>query len=303
MHPSQDTTHPLTETTEILTPQPRPRGTSARPFDRTRAGARHLRPFPDDTAAASRPRTRRAHDGGRQGKPESPIIADQIQTGGTGDKIRVTPLGLDIIGQLTFEEWSGLAHRVGVALRCCAFVLGDCLLYGEDRFGPPPRASMGGPRTAVSAERYGAARAATGIDEAILANYVYVARNVPRHMRRECLSWEHHRAVAKLKDESEQGRWLKLAAKEEMTSRRLRASIIAGRVVSIEELCSPPEDPGIPNHIVPINRLAAWWRDITATDWLRRRTADQLEAMRRDFAPAVEIIGQIDREIRLRRGQ
>jgi len=234
---------------------------------------------------------------------ESPIIADQIQAGGTGDKIRVTPLGLHIVGQLTFEEWSGLAHRMGTALRCCAFVLGDCLLYGEDRFGPPPRASMGGPRTAVSAERYATARADTGIDEAVLANYAYVARNVPRHMRRENLSWEHHRAVAKLKDESEQARWLDAAEKEEMSSRRLRASIIQGRVVSIEELCSPPKDPGILTHIVPINRLCAWWRDITAAGWLRHRTADQLEAMLRDFAPVMEIIDRLDREIRLRTGQ
>lgn len=71
------------------------------------------------------------------------------------------------------------------------------------------------------------------------------------------------------------------AESEEMTSRRLRASIIKGRVVSIEELCGALQDHGIPNHIPPINRLAAWWRDITGTNWLRERTLDQLEALKR----------------------
>ncbi|HPA20575.1 MAG TPA: hypothetical protein PLU30_22685 [Verrucomicrobiae bacterium] len=67
---------------------------------------------------------------------------------------------------------------------------------------------------------------------------------------------EYHRAVAKL-EEPDQQRWLDVAANEDLTSRRLRASITAGRVVAIEEL-GAPADPGIPNHIAPINRLAAW---------------------------------------------
>lgn len=299
MHPSQDTIRPHAETPAVLSAPPRPRS----PSHQNGSGLRHCRLRPDVTAPASRVPVRR--NGGRR-KDTNPAdavaVVNQIQTGDIRDKIRVTPMGMEITGTLSFEEWRDLAPRIGTAVRSWAFVLGDWLLYGEDRFGPPARASMGGPRNAVSAERYETARAATGIDEAVLANYAYVARNVPRHMRREDVSWEHHRAVAKL-DEPEQGRWLKIAEKEEMTSRRLRASIIAGRVVSIEELCSPPADPGIRNHIPPINSLAAWWRDVTAAGWLRGRTPDQLEAMRRDFAPVLDIVRQIERAIQRRRGQ
>lgn len=221
---------------------------------------------------------------------------------GVEGKVRISPLGLEIRGELSFAEWGRLAGRVGSALRSCAFIVGDWLVYGEERFGdqlllPGIRP---GPSRAVGRHQYETARAATGIDEAVLANYAYVARNVPRSLRRDSLSWDHHRAVAKLKEESEQSRWLDIAVEEYLSSRRLRASIIAGRVVAIEEM-GVVADPGIPNHIVPINRLSAWWREATSTDWLRRRTLDQLEAMKRDFAPVAGIMGQIDLAIEHRR--
>lgn len=124
---------------------------------------------------------------------------------------------------------------------------------------------------------------------------------MPREVRRECLSWEHHRAVAEL-EEPDQQRWLNVAANEDLTSRRLRASITAGRVVAIEEL-GASADPGIPNHIQPINRLAAWWGQVTVSDWLQRRTLDQLEALKRDFVPVDAIRCQIDLAIEHLRGR
>ncbi len=228
-------------------------------------------------------------------------MQNTIAIPGVEGKVRVSPLGLEIRGEVSFAEWKRLAPRIGSAVRSCAFVVGDWLVYGEERFGAQlilPGIDPG-PSRAISREQYDSARAATGIDPAILANYAYVARNVPRSMRRESLSWEHHRAVAKL-EEPEQERWLDVAAKEELTSRRLRASITAGRVVEIEEL-GAPADPGIPNHIPAINRLSVWWGQITGTDWLQRRTLDQLEALRRDFAPVDAIRGQIDLAIEHRR--
>lgn len=228
-------------------------------------------------------------------------MQDAVAIPGVEGNVRISPLGLEIRGDVSFAEWKRLAPKIGAAVRSCAFVVGDWLVYGEDRFGAQltlPGIDPG-PSRSVSREQYDAARIATGIDPAILANYAYVARNVPREIRRECLSWEHHRAVAKL-EEPDQRRWLDVAAKEELTSRRLRASITAGRVVPIEEL-GAPADLGIPNHIVPINRLAAWWGQVTATDWLQRRTVDQLEAMLRDFAPVEAIVGQIRSAIELRR--
>ncbi len=228
-------------------------------------------------------------------------MQNTIAIPGVEGKVRVSPLGLEIGGEVSFAEWRRLAPKIGSAVRSCAFVVGDWLVYGEDRFGAQlslPGIDPG-PKRAISRDQYDAARAATGIDPAILANYAYVARNVPREIRREALSWEHHRAVAKL-EEPDQGRWLDVAAKEELTSRRLRASITAGRVVPIEAL-GAPADPGIPNHIVPINRLAAWWGQVSEGDWLQRRTADQLEAMLRDFAPVEAILGEIRVAIEQRR--
>jgi len=70
-------------------------------------------------------------------------------------------------------------------------------------------------------------------------------------MRIQQLSWEHHKAVAKL-DAEGQEHWLKLAVGESegtgpVSTRRLRKSIIAGRLLTPEDLVPDPADRGIDN--------------------------------------------------------
>ena len=76
------------------------------------------------------------------------------------------------------------------------------------------------------------------MDRTTLHNYAYVARHVPRSLRNEALSWEHHKKVAKLKDEAEKARWLTLAADRQArrpadsSLRRFARSIEAGRLLT-----------------------------------------------------------------------
>ena len=80
--------------------------------------------------------------------------------------------------------------------------------------------------------------------------YAYVARNVPRRVRNDRLSWEHHRRVAKIRDDTEKVRWLGIAAKSghnglPVSTRRLARSIEAGRLLSIKEMQVDDNDRGI----------------------------------------------------------
>ena len=220
-------------------------------------------------------------------------------------KVKVSPLGMEVTEKLEFDEWIALAPHIGSALRSMAFVVGDWLVYGEDVFSPQLELGIevegedpDAPRPAkrITRERYDTAHASTGIDLATLKTYAHVSRRVPLLLRNNLLSWEHHKAVAKLKA-AELTKWLDTAETGDghgpITARRLRASITAGRIVAPEELVVPPSEQGISNHIPSINRLSAWWQQAGGTDWLATRSHEQLSALLRDFEPVALILAAI----------
>lgn len=201
-------------------------------------------------------------------------------------KFTVSRTGFAVHEELSFEEWAALAPRLNEASRCVAFLIGDWLIYGKTRFSDDER--RGARR--VRGEDYERAVAATGLDLATLQCYAHVARKVPPANRHEGLSWEHHKAVAKL-GQDEQARWLKITAEADggVSTRRLRKSINAGRLLSAAEMRMDPADRGIPNHIPHINRLRAWWAGMIKTRWPQRATKAQRAALKRDLQPVVEI--------------
>lgn len=212
-----------------------------------------------------------------------------------GKKVIASHTGLEFHGELSFEEWCALAPQIGTSLRCMAFVIGDWLVYGEDKFISRKRQGRADPA------RYEMACRATGIDYGILRNYAYVSRRVPLSLRNDRLSWEHHRAVAKL-SQDDQERWLDIAAKPEanVSSRRLRASISSGRLLGVDEITKATGDRGVANHIPPINRICGWWQQTGGTKWLKSRSRQQLEALLRDFSSVIAIIDTIREETEAR---
>lgn len=205
-------------------------------------------------------------------------------------KFSITRTGLQIHGQPTFVEWSAVAPKFGEALRSMAFVIGDWLAYGEANFRSGPIARR------VSSEAYDAAVAATGLDRSTMHNYAYVARRVAQAHRSEILSWQHHKVVAKL-PAPEQKRWLKLASpgknERPISTHRLQKSILAGRVLTVEEAVPDPRDKGIENHIPYVNRLDALWRGMKESGWLQRSTPEKREALLSDISPVMKMYIEI----------
>lgn len=212
-------------------------------------------------------------------------------------KARTSTLGLEIADDLTFEEWKQFATRFGEATLALGFAIGDWLIYGE-RFAPqralPGFANM---PTRVPTERYETALLATRLDRTTLHNFAYVARNVPRSVRHELLSFEHHRALARLHEDG-QKQWIATVIAENeagrrMSVRRLRRSIEAGRVLAAAELQADPADAGIVNHIPFVNRLVGWWSRMRAAGWLKTATREQRAALKRDLQPIVDIHAEL----------
>jgi len=224
-------------------------------------------------------------------------------TAGLQGKVQITRTGLQLTDSLTFSEWEAMAERFGAAMSSAAFVIGDWLVYGEDHFrgegrqqGPENKAV---PRRRVSGEIYEAALRLTGLDRTTLATYAYVARRVPPSLRNEQLSWEHHKAVARL-EPHQQTKWLEIAMKEggegeagPISTRRLRKSITAGRLLTRQEMQIDPADRGQPNHIPHLNRLWVWWLDLRESGWRKEATREQKDALKRDLGIVLQIIQEI----------
>jgi hypothetical protein len=157
----------------------------------------------------------------------------------TTAKVSLTPLGLDVLDRLTLDDWRDLGTQIGSGARSMAFVIGDWLVYAEGSNGRGTFEEYLPQSQNIPGWLYAEGSRLTGMDVATLANYAYVARNVPRALRNDSLSWEHHKKVTKLKDDVEKRRWLKVAAKagtngQPVSTRRLARSIEAGRLLSIK---------------------------------------------------------------------
>jgi hypothetical protein len=224
-------------------------------------------------------------------------------TPGLQAKVQITRTGLQLTDNLTFSEWEAMAERFGAAMSSAAFVIGDWLVYGEDHFrgqGRLPGFEENAiPSRKVSGEIYEAALRLTGLDRTTLATYAYVARRVPPSLRNEQLSWEHHKAVARL-EPHQQTQWLEIAMKEggegemgPISTRRLRKSITAGRLLTRQEMQIDPADRGQRNHIPHLNRLWVWWLDLRESGWRKKATREQKDALKRDLGIVLQIIQEI----------
>lgn len=210
-------------------------------------------------------------------------------------KFTISRTGLEVHDHLSFEEWSSLAPLLNEAARGVAFVIGDWLLYGHDRFGREEAANKPGAR--VRSEDYEAAVRLTGLDRATLQTYAHVSRRVPPALRSKDLSWEHHKIVAKLPPVDQQ-LWLRLASEQlaggrPVSTRRLRRSISAGRLLDAEEASLPESDKGIENHIPFVNRLVSWWSRMREKGWHEDATPEQRAAVKRDLEPIVAIYNEL----------
>ena len=66
-------------------------------------------------------------------------------------------------------------------------------------------------------------------------------------------------------------------------TRRLRKSIIAGRLLPPQGNDDRPGRPWPPHYIAFLNRLNAWWWQTKEDDWLKRATREQKEILVREL--------------------
>jgi hypothetical protein len=139
---------------------------------------------------------------------------DIVHIGGIPDNVHVSEAGIRFTGDLSYEHWEHLMTVLVKMETAFQWALGDAIKYGEGRYG----------------EKYTQAMELTGHTYQSLANYSWVARNVPHHVRNPSLSWTHHRVVCKLAHD-EQERLLKEAHAKEWSVDVL-GDIVRGETLS-----------------------------------------------------------------------
>lgn len=117
-------------------------------------------------------------------------------------------LGLDVAGSPTYEQWRSIGDTLLFMATGSQWWIGDWLAYGDRQWG----------------KTYDQIAEETGRKKQTLYNYVWVATNVQFSLRRENLSFEHHKIVAGLAPHL-QAKFLSQADEENWSTRRLQEAV------------------------------------------------------------------------------
>lgn len=206
--------------------------------------------------------------------------------------VKINGLGLQVEGELSFDQWSDVGEQLGRVARTSLFWVGDWLNYGQDRWN-------GGQRFQKMAEeqreRFEQAMRLTGLELSTLHGAAHVSRRIPIDLRSPQLSFEHHRLISRVRDEDQRRDWIRKTEGSKLTTRRLRKSINGDRVVRAAE-ADVTDQKGRKSHLFWIKRLIDWWAEVKEEPIHADMTREQLESVLDDFGP---ILGILD-EIRLR---
>ena len=140
-----------------------------------------------------------------------------------------SPLGLNVSGPLSFEEWDTLGHTLGSIQKATPWLLGDWHSMGLVLFGE---------------ESAQGASSELGVQYSTIQKYGQVASRIPPQDRRLGLSWYAHQQVAWLKP-ADRNAWLDKAEQGSWDSTRLRAELLAAKALPERVGDDPAEPPEI----------------------------------------------------------
>lgn len=124
------------------------------------------------------------------------------------EPFKITKTAIRVADDVEFPAWLEKIKGFSQATVSANWWIGDLLVFGEDHF----------------AEQVGQVINDLGLAEQTVANFRWVSRAITPSRRREELTWEHHRAVAKL-EPKDQERWLARAIREKMSAATLKTSV------------------------------------------------------------------------------
>jgi hypothetical protein len=121
---------------------------------------------------------------------------------------------------LPYDQYESLCYMLGRLHEAARFAIGDAIILGENLYHELAYQAIESMQLSEDARR----------------EYVRVAAQVPRSIRRPDLSWSHHRAVAAL-EPPEQRKWLRTAAEADLSHHALRDALRDGALPDPPKIC------------------------------------------------------------------
>jgi len=107
---------------------------------------------------------------------------------------QMSPTGITIAPDISFEDYAQLGEHLHAAMDACQWAIGGWAAFGQDMFGDDYTRAVSPDRTRR------------------IEQTLWVWRSVPAEIRRDDLTFSHHRSVAGIKDAGVQKRLLDMAA-------------------------------------------------------------------------------------------
>jgi len=202
-------------------------------------------------------------------------MSNEIIAAGEGT-VHVTRLGVEFEGEVPEQTVDDLLRDAGSFARGCLFIIGDAINYAQGKWG----------------EKYDRWIELTGLEYQTLRNASWIARKIDLSVRRDNLTFDHHKIIARLAP-AEQGHWLDLAVQNGMSTRRLRKSLLLGRPATDADMQAEKNDSGIENVHPYVNRICGFWGKLTRAGWVKSAGVEKLRAFKRDLQPVVDIYNQL----------
>jgi hypothetical protein len=198
--------------------------------------------------------------------------------------------GADFSPALTLRTWRGAGKVLITAADTLKWIEGDWFNAGrpfadlkDDTFHSPEEEAVAISRL-LPPEYYGRIRSGRSKKVYVRA---YVCLRIPKSRRRAELTFEHHEEVARLTPE-DQDKWLQAAVENEWAVADLRAAI-GGR-----DSAEAPAAHGpvfVPRKVV--TDTVRWFRHQFEADPVEQWTPERRAAVKREFAPLIEILNAL----------
>lgn len=204
--------------------------------------------------------------------------------------ISTSSLGVKFSENVSIEEWEIFGGQIGKLVNSSQFIIGDWLNFGREKWD-----------RGEFKKRVEIAEVNTGLDPDTLRVYSCLARRVPFENRNPNCSFQHHRIVAKLEPQ-EQSKWLNIAEKKAMTGKRLRASIVAGKPLTVEEFAPKKNISEQPHNYDDclgfVHDIQRWFNRNKERGYFDDMDIEQLAFERDKLKPVAEIYNEFNAMIR-----
>lgn len=196
-------------------------------------------------------------------------------------RIILTPTGVEIEGQLSFEEWQRAVFTWKKIFEAFHVGFSDIVSYGRKEFGDAK------------------------VDETLEAFHFdmsdilkcYAIGQLPLDLRNESLTGEHYYILAKGLPNAtkEQGRWAALALKEHLTPIELKRSIEKGAVVKQKDIeRESGQNSGIPNIEGLAMTFQRWMKQAGGEQKILEQPAEWKEHFLQEVDPILALAEKIE---------